>query len=67
MFSLGFCAAQGLSIGYLQATGLPHLAEQCAVWAGVLVCGAAPLAWLHVSRRRLVELPPIHARDFYLF
>ena len=55
MFSLGFCAAQGLSIGYLAATGRPCLEQQCAVWAAVLACAAASLAWLHLSKRRLVE------------
>ena len=54
-FSAGFMAAQGLSICFLQATGLPHLAEQCAIWAGVLACSGGLLAWLHASGQRRIE------------
>jgi MFS family permease len=54
-FSLGFCAAQGLALGFQQSTGQPCLQQQCAVWAALLACAALPLAWLHVSGRRLVE------------
>ena len=55
MFALGFCGAQGLSLGYLQVTGQPCLQQQCAVWAALLAGAALPLAWLHVSKRRLIE------------
>ena len=49
VFSLGFCAAQGLGIGSVPVE------VQCAVWAGVLAVGSLPLLWLHSSGRRAVE------------
>jgi len=54
-FSLGFMAAQGLSIAFLHSTGKACLSQQCAIWAGVLFFSGMALLWLHVTGRRRVE------------
>ena len=53
-FSLGFMAAQGVSLAYL-ATGDAALWQQCAIWASQLLLSGAALAAMHLRGARRID------------
>jgi MFS family permease len=53
-FSLGFMAAQGISLAYL-ATGDAALWQQCAIWAAQLLLSGAALAAMHLRGARRID------------
>lgn len=60
MFSLGFIAAQGISLGYAASgcggsVGDPCLGQQSTIWACILGISGVGLTWLHFWGGKQVE------------
>jgi MFS family permease len=65
MFSLGFIAAQGISLGYAASgcgggaasaiVGDPCLGQQSTIWACIVGLSGVGLAWLHIWGGKQVE------------